>query len=98
MRDAARRAGRGAASRRSPSAFSFSFLNPTHERRVKEILAEELPGVHLSISHEVVPQHREYERFSTTALNAYIGPKTSRYLRNMHDGAARRPRPRPTST
>jgi 5-oxoprolinase (ATP-hydrolysing)/N-methylhydantoinase A len=64
--------------------FLFSFLNPTHERRVKEILEEELPGVHLSISHEVVPQHREYERFSTTALDAYIGPKTSRYLRNMH--------------
>ena len=57
---------------------------------MKEILEEELPGVHLSISHEVVPQHREYERFSTTALDAYIGPKTSRYLRNMHDGAARR--------
>ena len=65
--------------------FLFSFLNPAHERRVKEILAEELPDAHLSISHEVVPQHREYERFSTTALNAYIGPKTSRYLRNMHD-------------
>jgi N-methylhydantoinase A/oxoprolinase/acetone carboxylase beta subunit len=64
--------------------FLFSFLNPDHERRVKEILEEELPDVHLSISHEVVPQHREYERFSTTALNAYIGPKTSRYLRNMH--------------
>jgi N-methylhydantoinase A/oxoprolinase/acetone carboxylase beta subunit len=64
--------------------FLFSFLNPAHERRVKEILEEELPGVHLSISHEVVPQHREYERFSTTALNAYIGPKTSRYLRSMH--------------
>lgn len=68
--------------------FLFSFLNPVHERRVKEILEEELPGVHLSISHEVVPQHREYERFSTTALDAYIGPKTSRYLRNMH-GALR---------
>jgi len=66
--------------------FLFSFLNPQHERRVKEILEQELPGVHLSISHEVAPQHREYERFSTTALNAYIGPKTSRYLRRMHEG------------
>lgn len=64
--------------------FLFSFLNPSHERRVKEILQEELPDVHLSISHEVVPQHREYERFSTTALDAYIGPKTNRYLRNMY--------------
>ena len=66
--------------------FLFSFLNPAHELRVKEILAEEMPGAHLSISHEVTPQHREYERFSTTALNAYIGPKTSRYLESM--GAA----------
>ena len=65
--------------------FLFSFLDPRHELRAKEIVAEELPGVHLSISHEVSPQHREYERFSTTALNAYIGPKTSRYLRRMHD-------------
>jgi N-methylhydantoinase A/oxoprolinase/acetone carboxylase beta subunit len=66
--------------------FLFSFLDARHERRVKEILAEELPDVHVSISHEVAPQHREYERFSTTALNAYIGPKTSRYLRRMHHG------------
>ena len=61
----------------------FSFLNPAHELRVKEILADEMPDAHLSISHEVTPQHREYERFSTTALNAYIGPKTSRYLESM---------------
>ena len=68
--------------------FLFSFLNPVHERRVGELLAQELPGVHVSISHEVAPQHREYERFSTAALNAYIGPKTSRYLRRMHEGLA----------
>jgi N-methylhydantoinase A len=65
--------------------FLFSFIHPEHEQRVKEILLEEFPEAHLSISHEVSPQHREYERFSTTALNAYIGPKTSRYLRRMHD-------------
>jgi len=64
--------------------FLFSFLNPAHENRAKEILREELPDVHLSISHQVTPQHREYERFSTTALDAYIGPKTSRYLERMH--------------
>ena len=65
--------------------FLFSFLDPRHEARAKEIVLEEAPDVHLSISHEVSPQHREYERFSTTALNAYIGPKTSRYLRRMDD-------------
>jgi N-methylhydantoinase A/oxoprolinase/acetone carboxylase beta subunit len=65
--------------------FLFSFLNPAHEDRVKEMLEEEFPEAHLSISHEVTPQHREYERFATAALNAYIGPKTSRYLRRMND-------------
>jgi 5-oxoprolinase (ATP-hydrolysing)/N-methylhydantoinase A len=65
--------------------FLFSFLDPRHELRAKEIVAEEFPEAHLSISHEVVPQHREYERFTTTALNAYIGPKTSTYLRSMDD-------------
>lgn len=60
--------------------FLFSFLNPAHERRVGEIVAEEAPGVFVSLSHEVVPQYREYERFSTTALNAYVGPKTAVYL------------------
>jgi N-methylhydantoinase A len=65
--------------------FLFSFLNPAHEDRVKEILEDEFPEAHLSISHEVTPQHREYERFATAALNAYIGPKTSRYLRRMNE-------------
>ena len=73
--------------------FLFSFLNPAHELRVKQILAEEMPDAHLSISHEVTPQHREYERFSTTALNAYIGPKTSRYLASM-SGALQQLSPR----
>ena len=45
---------------------------PTHEQRVKEILLEELPDVFLSVSHEVLPLYREFERFSTVALNAYV--------------------------
>ena len=60
--------------------FMFSFQNPAHERRAAEIVAEEAPGMHLSVSHEVIPLYREYERFSTTCLNAYVGPRTSRYL------------------
>jgi N-methylhydantoinase A/oxoprolinase/acetone carboxylase beta subunit len=60
--------------------FLFSFLNPAHERRVGEIIAEEAPDIFISLSHEVVPQYREYERFSTAALNAYVGPKTAIYL------------------
>ena len=61
----------------------FSFLNPAHEKRVAEIVREEFPEAYLSVSHEVIPQYREYERFTTTALNAYIGPKTACYLDNL---------------
>ena len=57
-----------------------SYLNPAHERRIKEIVLEEFPEAYLSVSHEVLPLYREFERFSTVALNAYVGPKVSRYV------------------
>ena len=57
-----------------------SYLNPAHERRIKEIVLEEHPDCYLSVSHEVLPLYREFERFSTVALNAYIGPQVSRYV------------------
>lgn len=63
--------------------FLFSFLNPAHEERVKEIIQEEYPEAYISLSSEVLPQFREYERFSTTGLNAYIGPTTSKYIRQL---------------
>ena len=63
--------------------FMFSFLNPAHEKRAAEIVREEWPDVYLSLSHEIIPQYREYERFSTTCLNAYVGPKTASYIRNL---------------
>lgn len=63
--------------------FLFSFLNPAHEKRVKEIIKEEYPEVYISLSSEVLPQFREYERFTTTGLNAYIGPTTSRYIKQL---------------
>ena len=69
--------------------FLFSFLNPVHERRVGEIIAEEAPGVLVSLSHEVIPQYREYERFSTTALNAYIGPEDGELSRPAVQGFVR---------
>ena len=65
--------------------FLFSFLNPEHEPRVAEIVREEFPEAFLSVSSEVLPQYREYERFSTVCLNAYIGPKVSRYVRRLED-------------
>ncbi len=58
----------------------MSFLNPAHEARIREIVEQEAPGLYVSTSHAVTPLYREYERFSTTALNAYVGPKTARYL------------------
>ncbi len=57
-----------------------SYLNPDHERRIKEIVLEEFPEAYLSVSHEVLPLYREFERFSTVCLNAYIGPRVSRYV------------------
>lgn len=63
--------------------FLFSFKNPEHENIVKEIIQEEFPEAYLSISNEILPQYREYERFSTVALNAFIGPKTSTYLKQL---------------
>jgi len=63
--------------------FLFSFLNPEHEARVAEILREAFPDAFLSISSEVLPQYREYERFSTVCLNAYIGPRVSSYVHRL---------------
>lgn len=57
-----------------------SYLNPEHEQRIKQIVLEEFPEAYLSVSHEVLPLYREFERFSTVCLNAYVGPKVSRYL------------------
>lgn len=61
----------------------FSFKNPGHEQRILEIIREEYPGVFVSLSSEVLPQVREFERFSTTVINAYVSPKLRHYLRNL---------------
>src|SRR5256884_4699369 len=63
----------------------FSFVNPAHERRVRAIAAEELPGVMVSLSHEVMPSAPEFERTSTTLVNAYVGPKIGRYLSQLDE-------------
>ena len=65
--------------------FMFSFVNPAHERRVREIAAEECPSLHVSLSHEVMPAAPEFERTSTTLVNAYVGPKIERYLQRLVD-------------
>jgi len=62
-----------------------SYLNPTHEQLVREVLAEKLPDVAISISSEVSPQMREYERFNTVVANAYIKPLMASYLGRLED-------------
>lgn len=64
-------------------SYLWSFLNPAHENRTAEILKEELPGVFVTASNEVLPQIRAYERHSTTVLNAFTGPKLQNYLANI---------------
>ena len=60
--------------------FLHSYLNGAHEERVSEIITEEFPEAYQSISSDVIPLYREYERFSTVALNGFVGPKVSAYL------------------
>ena len=69
--------------------FLFSFVNAEHEQRVAEIVREEFPEAFLSVSSEVLPQYREYERFSTVCLNAYIGPKVATYVSRLQDELTR---------
>ncbi|MBN8902461.1 MAG: hydantoinase/oxoprolinase family protein [Rhodospirillales bacterium] len=60
-----------------------AFVNPAHERQVRGILEQALPDVAVSISSEVSPEMREWERFSTTVANAYVQPMMARYLRRL---------------
>ncbi|MFC3614650.1 hydantoinase/oxoprolinase family protein [Lutimaribacter marinistellae] len=65
-----------------------SYVNDAHERMIAEVLAEKLPGVMVSLSSEVSPQMREYERFNTTIANAYIQPLMKSYLDRLRDRLA----------
>ncbi|HYB57667.1 MAG TPA: hydantoinase/oxoprolinase family protein [Alphaproteobacteria bacterium] len=69
--------------------FLHSFTNPSHERRAQALIAERLPGVTVTLSSEVSPEMREYERFSTACANAYVQPLIGRYLRNLEEGLRR---------
>ena len=64
-------------------SYLFSFVNPSHEKRTAEIVAEEMPGVHISCSHQVLPRAPEYDRTSTTVVNAYIAPRVTSYLETL---------------
>jgi N-methylhydantoinase A len=64
-------------------SFLWSFLHPAHERRVGEILRAKMPSAYVSLSVDVLPQIREYDRASTTTVNAYVGPVMRAYVENI---------------
>lgn len=69
--------------------FLFAYLNPVHERRAKALVQEICPNVFVTCSHEVAPQFREFERFTTTAMNAFIGPLVRNYVERLAGGLSR---------
>ncbi len=66
--------------------FINSFANPEHERRAVEVVHSAWPEIALSVSHQVLPEMREYERTSTTVINAYVQPLVDGYLRGLESG------------
>jgi N-methylhydantoinase A len=70
--------------------FLHSYSSPAHELRAAEILKATYPGLHVSLSHQIVGEWREYERFSTTALNAYVMPVMSTYLSRLEQKLEKR--------
>jgi N-methylhydantoinase A len=69
--------------------FLFAYINPEHERRAKAIVEKLCPGVFVTCSHEVSPQFREFERFTTTAMNAFIGPLVRDYVKRLSGDLAK---------
>jgi N-methylhydantoinase A len=69
--------------------FLHAYANPLHERRAGKLFAEEAPDIAISLSSEVSPVYREYERSNTTALNAYVMPAVSAYIRRLEQGLKR---------
>src|SRR5919106_890507 len=66
--------------------FLFSYLNPEHERRAAAIVREEMPGAFVTTSADIFPQFREFERFTTASMSAFVGPRTGRYLDRLSTG------------
>ncbi len=73
----------------------FSYLDPAHEQQIAAHLREQLPGVHVSASHEVLPRFREYERCSTTVIDAYLSPLLGRYLGQLSEASSDAGLPQP---
>jgi N-methylhydantoinase A len=69
--------------------FLFSYIDPSHEERAAQIIREELPEVFVATSASASPQFREFERFTTATMNAFIGPKVSHYVQNLETALRR---------
>ena len=65
--------------------FLFSYLNSDHEDRVGEIIQDKFPGMYTSLSSQVIPQVKEFDRLSTTVINSYVGPVLGRYLESLQE-------------
>ncbi|NKC32872.1 hydantoinase/oxoprolinase family protein [Falsiroseomonas selenitidurans] len=82
VRDAAR-ALKAAGVQAVAICFLYSFVDPAHEAAARRILAEEMPDVFLTASHEIAPEFREFERLSTAVVNSYLGPVMRGYIRRL---------------
>jgi N-methylhydantoinase A len=71
--------------------FLFSFQNPQHERDAARIIREQLPDLSITLSSDLLPEYREYERTATTVVNAYVQPLVSRYLTRLADALGEHP-------
>src|SRR6516165_9793082 len=70
--------------------FLFAYADPRHEKEAADIIRAIAPDLYVSLSHEVNPEWREYERTAATVANAYIGPPVARYLRTLEELSLRR--------
>ncbi len=68
--------------------FLFSYLNPAHEQRVAERIRARFPGAYTSLSHQVIPQIKEFDRLSATVINSYVGPVLGEYLLRLRERLA----------
>ncbi len=73
----------------------FSYIDPGHEQRIARAIRERLPELHVSVSHEVLPRFREFERCSTTVIDAYLSPLLARYLGDLAAAATSQGLPEP---
>ena len=87
VRQAARRL-REAGVKAVAICFLYGFVRTEHEETARRILAEEFPEAYVCAGHEVAPEFREYERMSTTVVNAYLGPVMQRYIRRLAERLA----------